>query len=149
MTNRNNGTKTVDRNPDGTFGDGNPGRPKGSRHKTTLALEALIDGQAEELTQAAIDKALEGDTTALRLCLERLVPPRKDTPVQFDLPPISNAKEAAEAAQHVLQAVSDGELTPLEAASVMGLLERYRRILELSEIEGRVVALERAMGSSA
>ena len=149
MTDRNNGVKTVERNPDGTFGDGNPGRPKGSRHKTTLALEALIDRQAEELTQAAIDKALEGDTTALRLCLERLVPPRKDTPVQFDLPLIFNAKEAAEAAQHVLQAVSDGELTPLEAASVMGLVERYRRILELSEIEGRVVALERAMGSSA
>ena len=38
----------------------------------------MLDGEAETLTRKAIDKALKGDSEALRLCLERLVPPRKE-----------------------------------------------------------------------
>ena len=35
---------------------GNPnGRPRGARNRVTLAVEALIEGQAEELTRKAID----------------------------------------------------------------------------------------------
>ena len=57
---------------------GNPtGRPRGSRNATTLALEALLDGQANALTQKAIDLALGGDMAALRLCLDAILPPRK------------------------------------------------------------------------
>lgn len=126
----------------GKFAQGNPGRPKGARHKTTLAVEALLDGQAEALTQKAVDMALQGDGPALRLCLERLAPARKDSPVRFDLPPMKTANEASEAAQAVLRAVSEGDLTPLEAASVMGLVDGFRRTLELTEIEARIAALE-------
>ena len=130
------------RNTDGTFAEGNSGKPKGARHLATRAVEDLLEGQAEGLTQKAVDLALEGDTTALRLCLERIAPPRKDTPVQFDLPPMRNAHDAAEAAQAVLQAVSDGDVTPLEGAAVMGLVEQYRRTLELTDLEQRIEALE-------
>lgn len=64
---------------------GNPeGRPKGSRNATTLALETLLDGQATALTQTAIDLALTGDMAALRLCLDRILPARKDRPVTFE-----------------------------------------------------------------
>ena len=128
----------------GKFAKGNPGRPKGSRNKTTQAVEALLDGEAEAITRCAVEKALEGDATALRLCLERIAPPRKDAPVRFDLPPVTSAQDAAEAAQAVLRAVSEGEMTPLEGASVMGLVETYRRTLETSELEARIAALEEA-----
>ena len=64
---------------------GNPdGRPKGSRNATTLALETLLDGQATALTQKAIDLALIGDMAALRICMDRILPPRKDRPITFD-----------------------------------------------------------------
>lgn len=138
---RNSGS-IADRNPDGTFAPGNPGRPKGVRHRATRAVEELLDGQSDAITQKAVELALEGDTTALRLCLERIAPPRKDTPVKFDLPLMQSATDAADAAEAVLQAVSGGELTPLEAASVMGLVESYRRTLETSELEKRIEALE-------
>lgn len=141
MTDRKNGTDTA-RNPDGTFGPGNPGRPKGARHKYLLAVESLLEGQAEGLTQKAVDLALEGDTTALRLCLERIAPPRKDTPVKLDLPSMTSAQDASEAAQAVLSAVSEGSITPLEGAAVMGLIEQYRRTLETTELELRISALE-------
>jgi hypothetical protein len=52
---------------------GNPrGRPMGSRNAATIACEALLEGQAEALTQKAIQMALDGDTVALRLCLDRI-----------------------------------------------------------------------------
>ena len=60
---------------------GNPaGKPKGTRNATTLALEALLDGQASALTQKAINLTLAGDMAALRLCLDRILPPRKTAP---------------------------------------------------------------------
>ncbi|NNE87807.1 MAG: hypothetical protein HKN27_06990 [Silicimonas sp.] len=141
---RNSGTKTEGRNPDGTFASGNPGKPKGSRHRATQALERLVEGSSEALTQKALDMALAGDMTALRLCLERIAPPRKDAPVSFELPPMDSASEAARAASAIVQAVSNGDITPLEGASVMGLIENYRRVLEVSEIERRICELERA-----
>ncbi|MFG6549442.1 DUF5681 domain-containing protein [Sulfitobacter sp. M21595] len=142
--NRNNGAKTDERNPDGTFAPGNPGRPRGARHKVTQAIEAMLEGQQEALTQAAIDKALEGDVTALRLCLDRIAPARKDAPVSFDLPNIETAEDAAKAGRAILNAIADGEVTPLEAASVMAVVEQFRRTLETTEIERRITALETA-----
>ena len=130
------------RNTAGQFTASNTGRPKGSRNKATLAIESLLHGQAEELTQTAVTKALEGDSVALRLCVERIAPAPKDQPVSFSLPKMKNAMDASEAAGSVLTAVSAGELTPIEATRVMVLIDSYRRTLELTEIEQRLQALE-------
>jgi hypothetical protein len=77
-------TETTGQKQSGRFvkgQSGNPrGRPKGARNTTTVALETLLDGQAQALTQKAIDLALAGDITALRLCLDRILPVRKDRP---------------------------------------------------------------------
>ena len=130
------------RSADGTFTTGNAGRPKGSRNRTTVAVFGLLEGQAEALSHKAVEMALAGDTVALRLCLERLAPPRRDAPVQFPLPRMTTANDAAEAAAAVLVAVSEGDLTPTEGAQVMGLVDSYRRTLEITELEARVAALE-------
>ena len=124
------------------FSTGNSGRPKGSRNRATLAIESPLQGQAEALTQTAVQKALEGDSVALRLCIERIAPAPKDQPVSFSLPKMHNALDASEAAGSVLTAVSEGELTPIEATRVMALIDSYRRTLELTEIEERLRALE-------
>lgn len=137
MTNRKSGRDTA-----GRFGPGNPGKPRGARHKATQAALALLDGEAGALTRKAIDMALAGDTTALRLCLERISPPRRDSPVQFALPRMETARDAARAAGAVLEAVAAGELTPTEGAHLMALVETYRRTLETTELEARVAALE-------
>lgn len=130
------------RNTDGTFGHGNAGRPRGARNRKTVAVEALLEGQAEALTQVAIEKALEGDSVALRLCMDRISPPPKDNPVRFSLKPMHGAMDASKAAESVLNAVSEGELTPFEATRVMGLIDSYRRALELTDIEQRLRILE-------
>ena len=132
------------RNKAGQFSAGNSGRPKGSRNKATIAIENLLQGQAEALTQTAVTKALAGDSVALRLYIARIAPAPKDQPVSFSLPQMHNALDASEAAGSILNAVSKGELTPIEATRVMGLVDSYRRTLELTEIEERLQALESA-----
>ena len=74
--------------------------------------------------------------------MERIAPAPKDQPVAFSLPKMNNAKDASEAAGSVLTAVSEGELTPIEATRVMGLIDSYRRTMELTEIKERLKALE-------
>jgi len=58
----------------------------GARHKATVAAEALLDGEAEALTRKAVEMALAGDGAALRLCLDRIIPPRRERPVRFNMP---------------------------------------------------------------
>ena len=122
---------------------GNPqGRPPGSRNKTTRAIDALFDGEAEALTRKAIELAKAGDLVALRLCLDRICPPRKDRPVPFALPELRTAADAKLAASALLKAVADGELTPSEASEIGRLLDSYTRILEREEFEKRLIRLE-------
>src|SRR5215831_10001939 len=123
---------------------GNPeGRPRGSRNKATMAVEALLDGEANAIARKAVEKALEGDMAALRLCLERLLPPRRDPPIAFDLPIIS-VSDALNASSEVLTACAAGTLSPGEAAEVMGLISTHVRMLEMTDIEARLTALEKA-----
>jgi hypothetical protein len=123
---------------------GNPdGRPKGSRNITTVALESLLDGQATVLTQKAIDLALTGDMAALRLCLDRILPPRKDRPLTFHFPAITNAAEAANTMSAILAAVASGEITPTEASEIGKLVDSYVRAVEATELAARIERLER------
>src|SRR5438128_2134045 len=90
---------------------GNPaGRPPGSRNRTTMVAEILLEGEAESLTRKAIELALLGDTTALKLCLERVVPQRRSRPIAFDLPRIDQVEDLVGAIGSVLQEVACGRL---------------------------------------
>ena len=126
---------------------GNPaGKPKGARSRVTLAAEALLEGQAEALTQAAIEKALTGDAAALRLCLDRIYPVRRGATVRFDLPPIDLAADLPRAVAEIIKLVGAGALTPDEAALLAGLLDGQRRAIETAELEKRLAAIENHIG---
>jgi hypothetical protein len=123
---------------------GNPaGRAAGSRNKATLAIDALLDGEGEALTRKAIDLAKAGDMQALKLCMDRIVPPRRDRPLAFALPPIASPGDAATAMGALLKATADGELTPLEAGEVAKLVDTYIRTVEANDLTKRIEQLER------
>lgn len=134
------------RNADGTFAPGRSGNPRGkrpgTRNATTIAVEALLQGQHEALTQAAISAALGGDMTAMRLCLDRIAPPRKDAPISFELPRIETAADTLAASTALLQAVAEGTVTPDEAGRVMALLTSHKALIEAGDLEARISALE-------
>ena len=118
------------------------GRPQGCRNKATIALQELLDGHGESITKKCALMALQGDPGAMRLCMERLIPPRKDHAVSFHLPPVTTAAEVAGAVSLILTEVSRGQLTPEEGDLIANILEGRRRVIETAEHEARILALE-------
>src|SRR4051794_23916370 len=127
---------------------GNPnGRPQGSRSKALVALDALAEGEAEDIVKAMIEKAKGGDSVAGRTILERVWPLRKGARLQFDLPDITAAADLPGAIAAVNRQVADGEISPDEGALVVGLIEAHRKAIETTELAVRVAALEERLGS--
>lgn len=126
---------------------GNPaGKPKGVRHRATMIAEALIDGEAEEVVRAMVDAAKKGDTTAGRVILERLLPPRRERPVCFALPKLEGPPDAVAAMAAITEAVASGDLTPGEAAELAKLVDGFVRAIEATDFEARLSALEQRNG---
>jgi hypothetical protein len=124
---------------------GNPaGSKRGSRHRVTLLLEKLLDGEAEEVTRSVIEAAKNGDMLAGRIILDRLIAPRRDRPVRFKLPPLESLADAGRAMAALTTAASSGELTPGEAGELSRLIDVFVRTIEATEIEKRLQALEMA-----
>ncbi len=122
---------------------GNPkGRPQGSRCKATLLAEGLMDGQAEAIVQRIVEIALDGDATALKACLDRILPPRKDRPVQISLPEMNKPEDIVQSLSKVIQAASEGEITPAEASTLAKVLGEQAKAIETQDHESRIVALE-------
>lgn len=122
---------------------GNPtGRPKGSRNRVTLVALAAMEEGADAIARKVVDLAKEGDISAARLVIERLVPVAKERPIFLSLPDTSSAKGVAQAQSAILQAVAAGDLLPGEAATLAGIVEARRKALETLELEQRITALE-------
>lgn len=137
-----------DRRPDGKFAPGNRANPKGripgSRNKATLAAQALLDGEVENLTRKAVELALEGDTTALRLCLERILPARKEAALApLDLPKVEGAADLPQLTAAILDSVAAGRITPGEGQALAALTNAHAKTLEIAELEQRITALEK------
>ena len=118
---------------------GNPaGRPRGCRDHVNRAARLLLAGEAEALTRKAVELALAGDPTALRLCLERIVGPYRERAVEFTMPPIGSAADLAGAMAAVAGATAQGAVTPREAMQLGHVFEAYVRAIEATEFERRL-----------
>lgn len=120
------------------------GRPRGSRNATTLAVQALLHGQAQELTQKAIEQALEGDSVALRLCLDRILPSLKELPINIKLPSMVSAQDLPTMTASIIKAVSSGEILPTEAEKISKLVDIHRQAIEAADFDARLKALEQS-----
>ena len=119
---------------------GNPaGKPTGARDKRT-ELRELLRPHAKDLVAKVVELAKSGDTTALRICIDRLIAPAKarDNTVSLDSPegPLSQQGQA------VLTALYTSRITPDEAVTLMQAISAQARLIEASELERRIAALE-------
>jgi hypothetical protein len=122
---------------------GNPaGRPRGARNQATLLIQNLLADDAEAIGRKAIEMAKSGDLAAIRLCMDRLAPARKDEPVAFELPPIEKAADSVAATASIVAAVAAGELTPSQAAELCKVIDVYVRALESKDFDERLTKLE-------
>lgn len=123
---------------------GNPkGRPQGALNRATVAAQILLDGEAEALTRAAVELALQGNVQALKLCLERICPARKERPLSLALPDVEGAADLSRLTAAILGAVARGELETGQAAALASLVTAHGKALELTELEQRISALEK------
>lgn len=134
---------------------GNPnGRPKGGRNAASVKadeiFEELLFG-TNEAAKAIITKTVEmakaGDTACMKLCYERIAPPRKDRPIFFELPKMKEAKDAVEATVVIAEGISSGEITPSEAAELSKVVESFARTLQAADLAERVAKLEQERGA--
>ncbi|HBP90853.1 MAG TPA: hypothetical protein DD706_24565 [Nitrospiraceae bacterium] len=125
---------------------GNPdGRPKGTKNKTTLMAQALLDGEAEALTRKCIQLALKGRPVALKLCLERILPPKKERTIQIDIQAPGRLEEIVQAMALIVEKVADGTLCPQEGNTLMGMLATTTKVIEAAQVEQRLTAVESAL----
>jgi hypothetical protein len=118
------------------------GRPPGSRNKVARVCQETLDSHAEALTKKCLYMAFQGNTTAMRLCMERLMPARRHRTLHFKLPPVKTIAEVAVASQSVLSGVARGQLTPGEGQAFSGMLVERRHMIETEELDQRIRALE-------
>ena len=124
---------------------GNPsGKPKGTLHRATQATMLLLEGEAEALTRKAVELALEGNTAALKLCLERIAPALKATSpsIKLDIPEPGNLADTARA---FIAAAANGNLAPDIAAQLVSAVASVARVEEMEQFKHRLESLERAI----
>src|SRR5205823_6619195 len=110
---------------------GNPaGLKTGSRHKATLFAESLLKGQSQGLIAKVVELGLGGDTAALKICMDRLLPPVRERPCTFKLPK--------------LDGMARGQILPHESEALSNIVSSFVRTAELVDLETRLAALERA-----
>jgi hypothetical protein len=122
---------------------GNPtGRPPGTGKRAIQAMQLLLDGEAQALTRKAVELALDGNTTALRMCLHRIEPPRRERAVPLKLPPVRDAGDLAGTMTAIIAAAGEGAISPDEGGRLARLVEIFLRAVETRDFERRLQLLE-------
>src|SRR5437016_10573297 len=99
---------------------GNPaGRPPGSRNRKTVLAEEVLTVAAQETAMRIVARAQCGDTTAMRLCMERTVPTGTDRPLQLELPTVEGPDDLIAAAGVVLKALAGGDISSRETVCML------------------------------
>jgi hypothetical protein len=96
--------------------------------------EQLLDAHAKAIVQRLLELAEKGDPTALRLCLERIIPPLRERPLQFELPPLERPGDAVAAIAAITAGLADGSLS---AAEGLALARMVRIFVETLVLAGR------------
>lgn len=123
---------------------GNPsGKPKGAKDKRT-ALRSMFEQHKDVLIKTVIDKAKAGDSTALRICLDRLVAPMRSNPVRI----AGFTGTLAERGEAVMAAIAAGGIAAEEGSALMSMLQAQARLVEATDLEERIAALEQRLGGS-
>jgi hypothetical protein len=135
---------TTFRKPRGRpFRPGNPGRPAGSKNRTTQLLEQLAEGEAEQIIQTVLEKAKAGNDACLRMLMDRLWTPRRGQPVKLDTPPLKTSTDVFNVIIALWDAIAEGRLTPDEASALSLVAERSMAVLSQQEILRRIEVLEK------
>lgn len=121
----------------GTSGN-SAGRPAGSRNKATVACELMLDGKSELLTAKLLDMALEGNIHAMRMCLDRSLPIRRERCINLELRPVTSLQDLPILYQDITTGIAEGRITPSEGQCVSNILASHAQAMELVNRDRRI-----------
>lgn len=122
---------------------GNPfGRPKGVRNKAVLLAEKLFENETEEICRQAIELAKKGNIQAIKIILDRILPPKKETPITIDLPMMKASTDILEAINQVTLSICCGKISPSDGETLSRIIERQAKAIKMNEFEQRLKNLE-------
>jgi hypothetical protein len=124
------------------------GRPKGSPNKARSRGEDLLEEYAPHLVRKCIALALQGERSAMRICMERISPARRDALIRMSLPKIGTAQDVDKAAETVMQGIGRGVITPADGEKMMNIFEMRSRIIGDVQVESRITKLEESMAAA-
>lgn len=123
------------------------GRKLGSRNRSTIAALSVIESNARLLSENILALALAGNVQASMFLVDRLVPKKRSMPITVELSPaIANSVDdlTAQAASLVSQ-VCSGTISPEDAQAISHILGAQSKAMQLSLIEGKILALEKLL----
>jgi hypothetical protein len=124
---------------------GAAGRPKGSRNKTSIACEALLEGEATAIVRKAIALAKAGDVGMIRALLGYILP-KRERHVVLELPTIETASDALLVSRMIVESVASGKLSAAEGGVLSKAVETYVKLVEVVDLETRLESLEQQRG---
>ena len=122
------------------------GGPKCEQRKAALTLEAILAQHSEAMTKRLVALAVSGEPRALEICLNRLLPRRREAPLEIDLPQVESVEDAELASSAILAAIARGKLAPSEGQCMMTALLGHLSIIEMRGQQGRKLELARNIG---
>jgi hypothetical protein len=125
-----------------TAGPRKPGRPRGTGAVARLRDQLLTGDQLDALVSKVYALAIEGDTAAIRILLDRLVPPLRSqaATVKLKLPDGSLTEQA----RALLKAATDGRLPADLAAELISSIAKVAGVDQVDELRRQVEALEQS-----
>lgn len=122
---------------------GNPkGKIKGTKNKATNFIESLMQSELNNIGQKLIELAMAGNLQAIKLVLDRIIPPKTSRSIEIEMPKIVNTTDALQAISTVIHAVGQGELTPSEGEAMTKIIQSFTQALQSYEFDQRLSRLE-------
>ena len=121
---------------------GGPGRPKGSRNRLYAALDDLRDKALKDALDHVVEKAKLGEWPAVHFLLSHGYPAQKERPIELDVGPLAKPADLVQAGAALLQAMTEGSITPGEATAAMANFSQQRDNIVANEHEARLREIE-------
>jgi len=107
----------------------------------------MLEAESDAITRSLIASAKQGDSTALRIIVDRLAPaPRTPAREPYDVGPLDSVGDCVNALRRIVVDVASGELPGDHADEIAARIKDQARIMESEEFERRIEILERAAG---
>ena len=118
------------------------GRPKGSRNKTSMLLQALLEEHSPAILLEGMELAKKGNPRMIQSFLPYILPSRRELPIETKPLPMGDALELSKSSEKLMERTTSGEISLSDSSALAALMEQRRQIIKTEDHEIRLRAVE-------